>query len=168
MHDLANALETAVTERNWYGALFMALALPDICGHLENPGEKSSQKRYEQWFDIYVAPKYRHRVGAGQTLHEFLSSSDCYALRCAMLHEGSDKIMGQRARQALERFHFTEPPPSGSVHCNQVNNILQLQVDIFCQDTLSGLRDWLNYAKADPAIMTRVSGMLKIHKKAQF
>ena len=33
--------------------------------------------------------------------HVFLHGEDCYALRCAVLHEGADDIVTQRARVAL-------------------------------------------------------------------
>lgn len=61
----------------------------------------------------------------------FLNGGDCYALRCAVLHEGSDDIVEQRAREALERFEFYEPAPGLRMHCNQIGVRLQLQVDLF-------------------------------------
>ena len=162
MDDLIKALEFSVADKNWYGSLFIALSVPDICGHLECPTDRS-QARYERWFAKYMLPKYSARVGSGQPPHTFLSPSDCYALRCALLHEGREEITEQRAREALDRFHFIEPPLSGHIHCNQINNVLQLQVDIFCNDVLSGLREWFQNVQAIPDVGKRIGDLLKIY-----
>lgn len=71
-----------------------------------------------------------------------MSGADCYALRCALLHEGSDSILRQYAREALERFAFVAPSPGREIHCNQLGTALQLQVDIFCEDVCKGVDRW--------------------------
>ena len=130
MENLIKALESTLESNNWYGALFIALSIPDICGRLETP-EESIRTRYERWFERYMLSKYSKPIGPEQTPHTFLSSSDCYALRCALLHEGRDVIKDQRAREMLRRFHFIEPPPKGGrIHLNQFNDVLMLQADI--------------------------------------
>jgi hypothetical protein len=162
MNDLIKALESSVASKNWYGSLFVALSVPDICGYLESPTEHS-QDRYEGWFKKYMLPKYTSCVGKGRTPHVFFPASDCYALRCALLHEGREEIMEQHARKALDRFHFIEPPPSGKIHCNQIGNTLQLQVDIFCNDVLSGLREWLEDIQNVPDVNQRIGNILKVY-----
>ena len=37
----------------YLSALGMALTLPDICGKAEYPNEKSTTKRYIEWFNTY-------------------------------------------------------------------------------------------------------------------
>ena len=37
MESLYRALESAITNKNWYAALFIALSIPDICGYIESP-----------------------------------------------------------------------------------------------------------------------------------
>lgn len=145
MESLAKVLKSAIVDKNWYAALFIALSVPDICGYLESPTTRT-QRRYERWFEKYMLSKYTIEMGPNSTstLHTFLSPSDCYALRCAFLHEGREEILEQRARNVLNRFHFIEPPPRGGdmIHRNQYNDVLQLQVDIFCEEILEGLRNW--------------------------
>ncbi len=68
----------------------------------------------------------------------FLSGNDCYALRCAYLHEGSDNISQQNAKEVVDKFHFIVAPKGSTIHCNMMNTKLQLQVDIFCEDTQAG------------------------------
>jgi hypothetical protein len=135
------AVEAALTTQNWVGALITALTLPDICGWLENPRTPSTQ-RYIAWFERFVGNRYTGEIGPSRTKHVFLSGSDCYALRCALLHEGSDQTTRQRAKQALSAFRFVVPRPGWAVHNNQVNATLQLQVDIFCRDVCAGVAVW--------------------------
>jgi hypothetical protein len=166
MDDLIKALELSVANKNWYGSLFVALSVPDICGYLESP-TTDSPTRYKRWFEKYMLPKYSRRIGGSSTPHIFLSPSDCYALRCALLHEGRGKITGKPAREVLDRFHFISPPPSGQIHCNQSNNILQLQVDIFCNDILSGLREWLQDIQKVSEVKQRIGNILKVYPHNQ-
>lgn len=155
------SLENAIENKNWYAALFIGLALPDICGKLENPNGQVGP-RYRAWFKAYVEPKYTRQNGPGQKSHIFRSANDCYSLRCAYLHEGADDITEQNAREALERFHFIEPRDKGIVHCNQINQVLQLQVDIFCNDIISGVRKWLADKTENNDITKRLKNLITI------
>lgn len=60
MKDIVQALEQNLKERNWYGALFIALTLPDICGKIDNPKSRSGD-RYSKWFEKYICAKYTSR-----------------------------------------------------------------------------------------------------------
>lgn len=135
------SVETALTHQNWVGALGTALTLPDICGWLESPSS-SSRTRYVTWFDRFVGQRYVKKMGATDTEHVFLSGDDCYALRCALLHEGSDNISRQHAKKALSAFRLVAPRHGWNVHMNQANDTLQLQVDIFCRDICAGVDEW--------------------------
>jgi hypothetical protein len=166
MENIIRAIKSSLESKNYYGALFVALSAPDICGYLESPADKS-QVRYEKWFERYILDKYSFHIGPSRTLQVFLSPSDCYALRCALLHEGREEIIEQHAREALDRFHFIEPPQSGSIHCNQFNNVLQLQVDIFCQDIVNALHAWLEDTKENKDIQQRLNSVLKVYPSNQ-
>lgn len=162
MKRFTDAVRSAVATKNWYGALAMALTLPDVCGRLEQP-TVGSGARYAQWFGQWVQPIYTHLVGAAREPHVFLSGADCYALRCSYLHEGGGDIAHQRARQVLDDFHFITPPQSGMVHCNQANSTLQLQVDIFCGDVAAAVDRWAASVVDDQDIQTRMKDLLVIH-----
>ncbi|AFZ66057.1 hypothetical protein [Deinococcus peraridilitoris] len=152
MEHLTEAVEKAVREENWYAALGLALALPDICGKYYRPNEKSST-RYIEWFDQYVQPKYTSGVGPSRTPHVFLSGSDCYALRCAFLHEGSEQTPRGKIEpnRALDTFQFVVSPPPSSVHMNQRDSKLQLDVRKFATDMVASVREWL---AMEPSINT--------------
>jgi len=162
MKALTDSVRNANAQRNWYAALSLALALPDICGFLESPND-GSQRRYVTWCDQFLAPHYTRLIGPDRAEHVFLSGQDCYALRCAFLHEGTDDVTRQRARQALDSFLFVEPPAGGRIHCNQVNAKLQLQVDIFCEDLCAGVDEWVETvldAQAD--VQARTAELLSV------
>jgi len=125
----------------------LALTLPDICGRLENPHAKS-EKRFIAWWDKYLLAKYSSVVRGRP--HIFLAGGDAYSLRCAFLHEGADETVAQRARVALTKFHFITPPSGGVLHNNQINSILQLQVDIFCNDIAQGVTQWVADTQNNP------------------
>ena len=174
MKNLTESLKNSLDNENWYAALFIALSLPDICGKIDNPEEKGSKKRYVAWFEKYIEPKYKYDslqestredvlgVTKGQILGTLpdsqenpeilLTGSDCYALRCAFLHEGNEDISGQTAQERINSFQFITPDSYHDAsmrwdfHCNMDanRNILQLQVDIFCQDILDGVKDWIS------------------------
>ena len=162
MQHLLRAVTVAVEQRNWYAALSTALALPDICGWLEDPAS-GSQRRYIRWFDRFVGPEYIREVGPDREKHVFLSGGDCYALRCAFLHEGRDEIITQRAREALDRFQFVVPPHTWTVHCNQFGSKLQLQVDVFCLQVVRGSERWIDQVGGRAEVVARISDLLRIY-----
>jgi hypothetical protein len=161
MQQFINATRAAVSQNNWHAALALALTLPDICGRLENP-TLGSQARFVAWYDRFMLKRYQARIGADRQVHIFLCSSDCYALRCAFLHQGEFGIDDQRAQQALEHFHFTAPRPGSFVHMNQINGTLQLQVDKFCQDVCEASEEWFASVAGAPEIQVRLSKLARI------
>jgi hypothetical protein len=164
MYSYINSVRQSVKNQNWYSALSLAITLPDICGRLEAP-KSYSFKRYKNWFNKYMSKKYTLTINS--ETHVFLSGNDCYALRCSFLHEGHDSITEQDKRQALDSFHFVAPPSDGSViHCNQAYNVLQLQVDIFCDDICLAVEEWINeMSSTKPEVIENFSNLLTIHSE---
>lgn len=161
MDRFTNAIEMAIDSKNWYAALYLALALPDICARLESVDGKTNGSRYAAWFDKYMGHRYAHVLGGGYERHVFLSGGDCYALRCAALHEGAGDISSQRAKDALERFHFTVV----SAHCNQIGTVLQVDIPTFCQDICEEVGRWASEFKRDhPDKLHRLSELLTIYE----
>jgi len=158
MENLLDSIRKALTQNNLYIALFASLTLPDICGKIEFPNKVSSI-RYIEWFEKYL-PKY----------NRFLSGSDCYALRCSLLHEGSDNISDQQIQQVLEHFIFL----SSGGHCNVVLNsyvgtqnkesFLQLNTLKFCEDICSAVDIWKRDVSTSIEIKNRLNKIIKIHE----
>lgn len=162
MKRFTDSIRMSLKTENWYAALVAALTLPDVCGNLESP-EKGTKERYVAWFGRWLEPKYTSHVGADKQEHVFLNGEDLYALRCSYLHEGSVSIETQRARKILDEFHFTKPRPRMCIHNNKINNTLQLQVDIFCNDMADAVDGWYESIKEDSIIVQRMEILLIIH-----
>lgn len=162
MEHLTNAVRQAVDQRNWYAALGLALTFPDICGLVEGT-QRDSRKRYIRWCNEYLTPQYTHQIGADRQEHVFLSGKDCYALRCAVLHEGSDEIINQAAQEALESFRFVAPTLGFYIHNNQEDAQLQLQVDVFCLDICRGVERWMEAMKQKGDAQSRLGALMKVH-----
>lgn len=163
MENLINSIKQSLENRNWYAGLTLALTLPDIAGKIEYPN-LGSRNRFIDWFNIYILDKYRAEIGPDRIETFFLSGGDCYALRCAYLHEGSSNITGQNAREILDDFHFVSPRENSLIHCNRSNNKLQLQVDTFCTDIINGINTWKQNISEDAEKMERLNNLLTIHE----
>jgi hypothetical protein len=167
MQRFIKAVRKSVADANWYSALSLALLLPDICGYLETPEEQSGV-RYARWFQQWLERQYSGFVpdvnssaSHAGTVRVFLSGEDCYALRCALSHEGSDNITAQRARQAIERFVFIVPK-SGTFHKNLFKDTLQLQVSIFCEDICAAVEAWDRQLKPNDPAKIRQNELINI------
>jgi hypothetical protein len=163
MEQFTDAIERSLQTSNWYAALLVALALPDIAGWVDDP-TATSRARYAAWVEQFVSPDYTREVGPARTRHKFLSGDDCYALRCSVLHEGRDETSHQWASDALDRFQFVAPLKGWTIHCNQADTKLQLQVDIFCRDICRGVQNWLlSIPVADQDRRDRLAQLVFIH-----
>ncbi|WP_394294000.1 hypothetical protein [Aeromonas rivipollensis] len=140
--EYVTSVRQAITEGNWYCALSLALALPDICGSIEYPTEQSSKNRYIAWYGQYVAHKFPEvfSEGVGDML---LSGSDCYALRCSFLHNGSEDITHQRAKEVMDRFYFVQPLDNWSFNTRTQGAMLIVQVDRFCLLVCNSVDAWM-------------------------
>lgn len=163
MKTFIGSIRLAVANQNWYGALIIALILPDICGKIEFP-EKSTNKRYPEWFDKYVINKYEFGdcYQEGNTI--FMSGNDCYALRCALLHEGHQDLRAQKASEKLQKIQFVVPKSENNRHKINFSNIeFQLEVDKFCLDICDGVEKWLSDVSDNQEIQDRMKKLFKIY-----
>jgi hypothetical protein len=160
MRHLLDSVRRSLSEKNWYAALAGALALPDIAGQLDcRPG--GSKARFVSWFDDYMLSKYTITHGPAHIQQVFLSGNDCYALRCAYLHEGDFDITGQKVRDALARFHFTAPDHIVHQHCNYFHSPagswLQLDVSAFAEQVCQSVEEWLRIRGSDPSVSAAIA-----------
>ena len=54
MLQLIDDVNKALDAECYYSALTLALTFPDICGKAEYPKEKSTAKRYKDWYDDQI------------------------------------------------------------------------------------------------------------------
>lgn len=158
MERFTQAIVTSIESENWYAALTLALTIPDICSRLSNPDlAQKSQKRYVKWFDEYILHHYESPFhGKGFT---FMSGGDCYALRCALLHEGRDDITSQKARrEVLSKIIFST---TGSHRC-QINGVLILNLQAFCSEICQGVQSWNQDYKESSEVQGAIKELLTI------
>jgi len=130
MRHLLEQIKKGLDNNLYYLSLFAALALPDICGAINSESGEANKDKYVQWFNKYVAGKYRG----------FLGGEDCYYFRCSLLHQGNS----QHPRSNYSRVLFVEPTATTNVfHCNILNDALNIDVRIFCNDIVEGVEEWL-------------------------
>lgn len=147
MKIIIQSIRQAVLNKNWFASLFLCLTLPDICGAMENPASKNGE-RYRKWYNEYLAKKYKS-----------LAADDCWKLRNACLHQCSDSD----ARMAFKRVHFVEPQEGIIIHNNILNDVLQLQIDVFCNDFCDAVDKWLFRMENQPDVMDRIKELMRIH-----
>jgi len=159
MHNLIAAVNQCCLQQNWYAALYMALTMPDICAKLEDPDSKESGKRYRAWFDTYLKPTYKSPFH-GPDFH-FLNAGDLWALRCSLLHEGTDEVAHQTSREVLRKFKFT----TQGMHRGKMQDVLVLNVLAFCEEMNAAVEQWLISKQGEPEILERISEMAVIEQQ---
>lgn len=160
MEKIIKSAYDALHNDNQYAALIVALVIPDICAALENG--KTTGSKYASWFENNL-PEY---IG-------YLSGKDCYALRCAILHQGTDDISGQEIKEVLDYVIFMEPkvPVHRFVAKNVVLNdqppksFLQLNISMFIVDICKAAEKWLKTTSGNKEIRRRLREAIEIHKE---
>ena len=152
MKNLLNQIQQGLEANLYYLSLFVALSMPDICGAIESKNGKATGKKYENWFDQYVAPKY----------NGFLSGDDCYKFRCSLLHQGGS----QHPKNKYSRVLFVEPSTTTNVfHNNIMNDALNIDIHIFCQDIIDGVNQWLQKVENTDLYKTNYNKFMRRYPK---
>ena len=163
MENFVNAARCAVHAGNWYAALAMALTLPDMAGKAEWPSKNRGRESFVRWFELWLQPTYSVDATRFRPAGFQLTGSDCYALRCAYLHQGSLDLEGPGAN-AIEAFRFIPPPADGHVyHRNMFENTMQLQVDLFTWEVCEAVERWLVDARTRPEVAARIDSLARIN-----
>jgi hypothetical protein len=150
MQDVIQQVRTSNEAGLYYVALFSALALPDICAALESDNGQASKDKYVSWFNTHVASRY----------NGFLDGETCYYFRCSMLHQGST----QHPRGQYSRIIFVEPGQSGIVlHNNIMNDALNIDVHIFCEDLCAAAESWWRTESSDLNVQTNLQRFVTRH-----
>ena len=88
-------------------ALATSLALPDICGKAEYPNERSSRKRYIDWYDKEIGISEKNPFNTNGEEMPYLSGEIVYNLRCSFLHAGNPDIDNPGLRNSPPIDSFT-------------------------------------------------------------
>lgn len=126
MRDLINQVRAALSYKLYYPALFVTLALPDICAVLQGD-TRDVGERYVAW--------YKKNGG------KFLTGEECYKFRCSLLHQGST-IPDKKHQTTYSRIILMEPSYITTKACN-IQNLKIFNVEDFCENILHSVENWL-------------------------
>jgi len=152
VENILTQIEKGLHNGHYMLALYATLALPDICASLESEDGKTCGPKYKAWFDKWVAPK----IGGG------FSGTQCWGYRCGVLHQG----MASNRNLGYERIVFVEPRNYGRIpHMNIVNGALNVDVGVFCQNIVDGVREWMNEAKNTENFKRNIPNLMTRHSE---
>lgn len=185
MQEFIDSVRYSLATKNWFGALFMALALPDICGVLTDGAGVQVGVRYKKWFNTYLkikydpANEYEARLAHAdlfrlETLTEAeietlkltpvrnasalnFTAADCYGFRCKALHQG----LAQRSNDPSTRIQFS-PTRGATIHRSYIDGKWWLSIDAFCEDVCQAVEKWLVDVKDDATIQGRLRELMTI------
>lgn len=106
---IVDDINTALENGAYLSALSLALTLPDVCGKAEYPTERSTKKRYLNWYDTNIG-LYEND---GQTDCAYLSGEVVYSLRNSFLHQNTpniDKTNIRDPQNQIDRFVLVVEP----------------------------------------------------------
>ena len=89
---LVDDIRAALDNDLYFAALSTALTLPDICGKAEYPTEKSTKKRYIDWYDNEIGRYEKNPQQFSKEEMPYLSGDVIYSLRCSLLHAGNPNV----------------------------------------------------------------------------
>ncbi len=159
MRRFTEAIKGCLDSQNWYGALFIALAMPDICGTIEYPEDGRPNERYKHWFDAYLLKHYTKHYKGKETI--FMRASDCWALRCSIFHKGSDdtsKSTDKENKGKIIKFWIS----AKNLHLIKSKNKLIINATNFCEDVIQAVEDWSRDIKGDDVKQQQVKELLTI------
>ncbi|MBG0678317.1 hypothetical protein [Enterobacter bugandensis] len=163
MQQFLSAIKKSVEEKNWFAALFLSLAMPDICAQTENPSQRYARDigaKYQAWFDKYLSHYYAHPDQAGVPTG-FLAR-DCWSFRCKCLHQGLTAV----ERESINKFSFRAPiAPQGNIVIGilRAKGEMSIQIDDFAIKVCQGVEKWLEDVSDDKAVTQRIAELLEIN-----
>lgn len=107
---IISEIKKALDSNCYLAALSLSLIIPDICGQREfldlvnKKGKKLSGQLYRKWFDEYIG-NYENSPSDPDDWPR-LTGEVCYALRCAVFHEGNTKVAKKYKKFTLENFEL--------------------------------------------------------------
>jgi len=131
---LLSQIEQSLELDLYFVAIMTSLVIPDIGGAIDSENGKTEKNKYINWYDKYVKSKYINSRP--------LTGSECYYLRCSMLHQGITKNSNNPENISFMSF----PQSNSSVNPFSLDNHLGLIIEpkTFCNNIIFGAYDWLD------------------------
>lgn len=106
MELLVAEVQKALNADCYFAALALALTLPDICGKAEYPEEKSTRKRYIEWYDKHIGAFEKCPTREGELEMPYLSGEVVYSLRNSLLHQGTPNISKEHIQHEENQIDY--------------------------------------------------------------
>lgn len=104
LNQLIDDINRALDNEAYFSALSLVLTLPDICGKAKYSTEKSTRKRYIDWYDEYVGQYEQCPCNVCRTTKmPYLSGEVVYSLRNSFLHQGTPNIDSTRIKETANQ-----------------------------------------------------------------
>lgn len=149
MEELFRQIKLGLDNNLYLLSLSSALSIPDICAALDSIDGQTKKPQYVSWFNTNVSHKY----------NGFLTGEDCYYFRCSFLHQGST----QHTKSKYSRIIFLEPNNGKKIvlHNNIVNDALNIDLTIFCNDIIDSARKWIDQNKTTPNFQKNITNLIQ-------
>lgn len=160
-----------------YAAISSALTVPAICGQLEARqfvGKKINEERYKTWFDEFVAFKYPSRGWPpthGSVIDEAdwppkpgVTGADAYALRNAVLHEGTFSTPSHPNRPDVNGFAFVRAVSQATMDLtyDRSTKIAYLDAANFAHNIVLGYHTWNNAVGSTEPVLSRRNKLARL------
>ena len=171
MQQYLESIKLSLETNNHFGAIAMALTLPDICSKIEYEHIKhlKNRERFCKWIDKYLSHIYIMVLeDNGYEDKIILSAKDFYAARCSFLHEGSNITEHQSIligeNNAIKSLTFMS-----NVGGNFIKNgdFLVFDVIYFCTTVIEAVERWIVDIGKDEIKCSKIKAMPIIHKSIQ-
>ena len=162
MKEMLAEIKRAIDCKLYYSALFLTVAIPDICSALQSQNNRTKGEKYRNWFNKYMPKLSPNKYGEnGQLTAEHL-----WAIRCSLFHQGitSDE-------RDYVRLLFLEPDTNGykslqSIHCcivgaNTNEKSLLINIHQFCNDMIQGTEEWTKDVEGNEFYNKNLSKLIK-------
>lgn len=164
MQQFLSAIRKSVEEQNWFAALFLSLAMPDICAQTESPSPKYAKdigQKYQAWYDKYMAHHYTRIDDSGKKCG-FLSK-DCWSFRCKCLHAG----LTAEERESISKFSFRAPIIAPGINIvigvMQIDDRMSIQINDFAEKMCQSIERWRHDVSDNPEINERINALIEIN-----
>lgn len=166
MQQYLDSIRLSLTTYNYFGAIAMALALPDICASIEAENNETNRDKYCAWFNKYLSQEYTIRPHyEGDSERVLFSAKECYAARCSFLHQGtnitSHQIILKGVEKAAPTVSFMAGTIIGSVSRNDHN--VTLDVNSFCQNMINAVERWVEDNKGIIVICNKIAELPNVY-----
>lgn len=161
MQQYLDSIRLSLTTSNYFGAIAMALTLPDICASIEAEDNETNRNRYCAWFDKYLGSTYtieRPLKEDGEKDIILFSAKECYAARCSFLHQGTNITSHQKILKGIEKAALSVSFMANTMirKASRNDHEVKLDVNSFCQNMINAVEKWIEDNKSNEIIYDKI------------